>query len=644
MRRLLVLSLLAFLCLPSVAHAARLAKPATANPAGSELPPLAPAPADALSRSYSVGAISENEYVIERARTIGDLRAVQDEFGDVGAPLTHSATSILRDLWLRLPSMSTNQRQAARSLLARPTDTGGDGTLEYTTEEEAPICTPNVCVHYVTTTDDAATPTYAASVSVIMEEVWAAEVTRLGWRAPKSDLSASDNGGDGRLDVYLGNAGGNYGYCAVGGNYSGRTAAAYCVIDNDFSSAEFGSVDVIAAAKATAAHEFAHAVQFNYNLWAESYVMEQTATWMEDEVYDDLNDAYGYLTLGALALPGVSIDTGGTEAFPGFEYGSFVWMRYLSERFGGQHVVRDVWERLAAGAYSLEAIAATVGTKGSDFRSSFADFTSRNVDPSSFYEEGAGYEEWQPPVRSVRHSVGTGGVTASAADVDHLSARFISFTPSGGSSSDQLTVSVDMTGTANGSRATLVSVGATTSTQTPISLDDTGAGTATVPFANEVVLVLTNAAPEMNRCDTDGVFSCGGYPAFDDQSYGYAAAVGTSAPTPPASVDGGAGIDTPPTITNLRAAPNPFVRGRKTKVLFSIDEAAKVKMVIAKSTGTKVGAWVMALPEAGDWYTPWNGKTAGGKLVSAGTYKIKLTPTDSAGNVGAPATTSVKVK
>ena len=644
MRRFLSICLLVLLIAPASASARPAKRIGSVPRSEAALPALAPAPADELTRSYRSGEISENDYVIDRARTIGDLDAVRDEYGRVAASTPHSATMILRDLWVRLPSMTTTQRQIARSLMARPTDSGGDGTVEYTTEEAAPICTENVCVHYVATTADAATPSYAASVSAVMEEVWSIEVDRLGWRAPKTDLPAIDNGGDGRFDVYLGQAGGNYGYCGVAGNYGNRTAAPYCVIDNDFSASDFGDIDPVAAVKATAAHEFAHAVQFNYDLLVDGYLAEQTATWMEDEVYDAINDPYGYLTLGVLARPDVPIDTAGDPALGGFEYGSFVWMRYLSESFGGQEVVRDVWERVAAGRYSLEAIQATIASKGSDFGSSFADFTSRNVDPSSFYEEGAAYEEWQPPVRSARHSMGSGGITATVPDADHLSARYISFTNSGGSSSDQLTVSVDMTDTSNGSRATLVGLGGTTPTFTQLSLDQTGAGTATVPFAGEVVLVLTNAAPEMNNCDSGGVYSCAGYPAFDDQTYGYSAAIGSSAPAPPQSVDGGIGLDSPPTITGLRAAPNPFVAGRKTKIFFTTDEAAKIKMVIVGSTGSKVGAWSVEVPEAGDWYTPWAGKTPTGKLVKRGTYKIKLTPRDAAGNVGSTAVTSVRVK
>ena len=46
----------------------------------------------------------------------------------------------------------------------------------------------------------------------------------------------------------------------------------------------------------TAAHEFFHAVQFAYDAADDQWFMESTATWMEDEIYDDVNDNLQYLS------------------------------------------------------------------------------------------------------------------------------------------------------------------------------------------------------------------------------------------------------------------------------------------------------------------------------------------------------------
>ena len=46
----------------------------------------------------------------------------------------------------------------------------------------------------------------------------------------------------------------------------------------------------------TAAHEFFHAIHFSlYSTYEASWLMEQTATWMEEQVYDHINDYRAYL-------------------------------------------------------------------------------------------------------------------------------------------------------------------------------------------------------------------------------------------------------------------------------------------------------------------------------------------------------------
>ena len=46
--------------------------------------------------------------------------------------------------------------------------------------------------------------------------------------------------------------------------------SAYCVLDNDFSAAEFGYPDPTLPLRVTAAHEFFHAIQFAYDLYEDA--------------------------------------------------------------------------------------------------------------------------------------------------------------------------------------------------------------------------------------------------------------------------------------------------------------------------------------------------------------------------------------
>jgi hypothetical protein len=94
------------------------------------------------------------------------------------------------------------------------------------------------------------------------------------------------------------------------------------------------------AAKVTAAHEFKHATQIMYNNWNEPvWFLEMDATWMEDIVYNQVNDYYNYLPVSQIAEPGRSFDRG-----QGYE--DCIWMHYLSQRFGVL-INRQIWERRA---------------------------------------------------------------------------------------------------------------------------------------------------------------------------------------------------------------------------------------------------------------------------------------------------------
>lgn len=98
--------------------------------------------------------------------------------------------------------------------------------------------------------------------------------------------------------------------------------------------------NVKGAAKVTAAHEFKHAHQIVYNYWNEpSWFIELDATWMEDIVYDYVNDYYNYITSSGspFTSPGQSLDAG-----DGYE--DCNWMIFLSERFNVD-INRRIWLR-----------------------------------------------------------------------------------------------------------------------------------------------------------------------------------------------------------------------------------------------------------------------------------------------------------
>jgi hypothetical protein len=461
----------------------------------------------------------------------------------------HEATLVLRDLAVRVADLSDSDQTHARLLLARPDEGLGAAFGHGYRVPGRSECTVHVCFHWVDSTRDAppradrdgdSVPDYVETAEAVLEEVWATEIDRYGYRPPKTDAESINHGPDERLDVYLVDVGddGIYGYCTtddpnIGSGYAYGDLSAYCVLDNDFTPAQFpGSTTPDEALRVTAAHEFFHAVQFGYDAYEDGWFMEGTAVWMEDEVYDEIDDNHQYLQASALARPDVPLDLAVrdfTDPLAGFQYGSFVFWRYLSERFGTPDVVRRVWE-LADDApggtdrYSLAAVEAMLLERNSAFRTTFAAFGAANVFPESFYEEGAVYPS---PVLH-RHSTLSRSAPAAGdrLTLDHLTSWYASYhpgarTPRGA----RLRVTLDLPTRARGADAAIVLLSRSGSVRVlGMSLDDQGKGRRTVPFdrgqISQVVLVLSNASSRF-RCWQATGLSCQGLPLDDSTPYRY---------------------------------------------------------------------------------------------------------------------------
>ena len=168
----------------------------------------------------------------------------------------------------------------------------------------------------------------------------------------------------------------------------------YCVLDNDYSKGEFPTNTPKENLQVTAAHEYFHAVQFGYDVSEDGWVMEATATWAEDELYDGVNDNVQYLRSGPMSLPHKSLD----QFFQLYHYGAWIFFRYLTERFpasdGGMPIlVRDLWRRLddasgGRGEYSLEGVRGVLRKRDLSLTEAFAGFAAANRTPGRSYAEG----------------------------------------------------------------------------------------------------------------------------------------------------------------------------------------------------------------------------------------------------------------
>lgn len=456
--------------------------------------------------------------------------------------VSRDGTIVLRDLFARVPELTGADRQAALSLLARPTD--GPSRPDGYRVPSVHTCVQFFCVHWVRSTQAAPSqadrnhdgrPDYVESVIRTLNRVWRTEIGTFRYRRPKSDLTSRNHGPNGKLDIYLADVGseGLYGYCTsddpnLQGGYRFGDLSAYCVLDNDYRTGQFPSgAHGVAALQVTAAHEFFHAVQFAYDAFEDVWLMEGTAVWMEDEVFNGVNDNRQYFEQSPLKQPSQPLDRDSQLRV----YGSWIFFRHLSEGLG-RTIIRQIWERADAAKggpdrYSTAAINAALRLRSKNVRDAFAAFGQKNADAAEFYREGAAY-----PIapRTTFANVDGTGVPAHQATIDHLATRIVQFEPDSTllpGTTIEFTIDGPATVTGPGARVLVDRVTGPTE-RSVIPLDTHGDGAATFDFdpatVTRVILTLTNGSIRF-RCGRGTVYSCRGTPLDDDQVFTYTATV-----------------------------------------------------------------------------------------------------------------------
>lgn len=286
--------------------------------------------------------------------------------------------------------------------LGRPTDDPDPNRNAYSVPEApaSPACGANFCVHWVGESLDAPNladrngdgiPDFVDKVLRVAEHVHAVENDKLGWREPKSDGRVG--GGKGKTDVYLAQIGGElFGYASpdpdqgTKGHPLPRRLHGYLVLDNDYSAFEFPGTTPSHDLEVTLAHEYNHILQFSYDAFQDLWFAESSATWMEDQVYNGINDYLRYVRRwvhrGETPLTTSSIK----------EYGSAVWNEWLAHRYGVS-IVREAWSRAIhtrPGGFSVAAYDSAIRAAGSsDFSHDFSRFATEVAE----WRTGEGFRE-----------------------------------------------------------------------------------------------------------------------------------------------------------------------------------------------------------------------------------------------------------
>ena len=264
-------------------------------------------------------------------------------------------TPLLKELAVQLPELEGEQRARAVALLERPTM--GEGTRaddgEYRVEEEPPLCSEHFCIHYVGSTDDQPPSfEYVQTMSSEFEYTYAVENVEMGWNPAKPDGARGCPGRAdscmNKVDVYIKDIGdrGLYGYAAPDPNQDSFSQYAYLVLDNDYAEQIFRTYpDPLMPLQVTAAHEYNHVLQFGYSVVQELWMFEATASWIEEEVYPDINDYFQYMPGWAqLSQLPLTNEAGGSDQFVAKTYGSAVWNQWIDTQFG-RDTVRVAWEQ-----------------------------------------------------------------------------------------------------------------------------------------------------------------------------------------------------------------------------------------------------------------------------------------------------------
>lgn len=547
------------------------ASPSLASPA-KRLPLTRTAP-DGLTRALARGELTPAQYALERAASLFHPGRVAARYGPVARPNPRDATLILRDLALRVRYLeSPAERARAAAILSRPTDNPNPDDADNTygaTAEATPVCGANVCIHYVTSGthavdptdggDPGSTPDYVdAALNVFQNDVWAQEVTGMGYRPPKSDLSSDNNGSSSadvtgaKFDVYLADLGDEnlYGYCTTddphfgpGSTYQFFDASSYCVVDNDFDSSQFPSHTPLQNLQVTAAHEFFHAVQFAYDAADDQWFMESTATWMEDEIYDDVNDNVQYLVDGPLGKPLTPLDKGATNADPCCHvYGDWIFFRFISEKFDAT-LIQLMWKRADASEdtdggggpdgvgpddFSIQAVGRVLSNSSrGGFRSNFAQFgwMNRVARVNGVYDEGAANSYPQSPLTASANTLsGSNRSRSKSITLKHQANAYYEFKRGRGlSSTAKLTLALNLPAKSTGAAASVL-VFKKNGSISPFTLGITSAGDGTfkLPFGSgvrKVDVVLTNGSTRYkgSSCFSFSTpYACGGAKSLDD--------------------------------------------------------------------------------------------------------------------------------
>lgn len=457
---------------------------------------------------------------------------LEQEAAHCGMPLKKG---LRRDWDLLEPStQKVLAKQLALPALASPatyTSIGGHFTVHYATTAPTDPSVPDDRPP-MTDLNNNDVPDWVEDVAATFENVYTSYGVR-GYRP------APTTGGN-PYDIYLLDLAPQefYGVTQGGGRVSStgfpNAFSSWMEIDNNFTDSIYHptTYSPLQSLQITAAHEYHHAVQFGYNYYFDTWYAEATSTWLEDELYNDVNQLYDYIP-DWFAQSYLSLDI--TESTTtGGGYGRWIFNRYLSEQHSPT-MIRNVWEKLAGlsssgGDIPMAPVLDSVlsSTYASTLGNDFFGFTKR-VYQRDWTDHDYDINNIHPHSPLASYSVGTipvsaGTTPAPSVTLPHYSFAYYRFVPTSGAPND-LEISITST---SGIKATVFKKNGSSIVEFPFTGVD--AKTIAVPgfsTSTEVVLLITNVTNVDNHSAN---FSTNGTDVSVTEPSG-----GTVYPPPPAT-------------------------------------------------------------------------------------------------------------
>jgi hypothetical protein len=298
-------------------------------------PARAQSPADrteAIAAWRELGRLTEEEALIYELWSVRAPEKLPEEIRALPPQRRDCATPTFVELFQRRARGELSEwaeREYKQS--SRPTSLGSMTSSTYP-----------VRVHWTSS----ATEARADDVLGYAEYSWQRQVGATGFRAPLGDDGGTYYGGSRDLDIYIGDAQGAGGFTAPEEDWP-ATARSDCTVWVMISEEITYSQDLMS----TVAHEFNHVLQAAHDCTEWLSFWENSATYMQDVTYDNVND-YIYFLPDFQQNPQLPFEyhSGGASAY---QYGGMLVALTLDEAYGSGDgtTLRRIWEECEQNSY-----------------------------------------------------------------------------------------------------------------------------------------------------------------------------------------------------------------------------------------------------------------------------------------------------